>query len=51
MNSVFLVIILVLDIYVIGYRLRFKLDPAGYIILLTQLIILFIRLMMGKTIS
>lgn len=51
MNSVFLVIILVLNIYVIGYRLRFKLDPAGYIILLTQLVVLFLRLLMGNSSS
>jgi hypothetical protein len=49
MNSVFLVTILLLDIYVICFRLRFKLDPAGYLILLTQLVVLIFRLWMGRS--
>ncbi len=50
MNTVILAVILALYIYVIGFRLRFKLDRAGYIILLTQLFILFLRLLM-ETVS
>ena len=49
MDLVFLVIVFFLEIYVIGYKLRFKLDPAGYIILITQLFVLILRLFLAQT--
>jgi len=32
------------EIYVIGYKLHFKIDGAGYVILLNQLFVLILRL-------
>lgn len=49
MNLVFLVIVFTLEVYVIGFKLQFKMDPAGYIILLTQLFVLILRLFLAKT--
>ena len=43
-DYVLFVIIFVLELYVIAYKLRFRMDKAGYIILITQLIVMFIKL-------
>ena len=47
LNAVYLGVILLGEIYVIIYRLRFKLDFSGYLIFITQLLVFTSRLMMG----
>jgi hypothetical protein len=44
MDYVFFGVVLALESYVIGYKLRFKMDKAGYTILITQLIVMIVKL-------
>jgi len=43
---VFFAIMLLLELYVIIYRLRFRLDIAGYVILLTYLACMACRILL-----
>ena len=43
-DNVLFAIVLVLELYVIGWSLKFKLDKAGYIILINQLLIMTFKL-------
>ncbi len=43
-DDVLFAIVLVLQLYVIAWSLRFKLDKAGYIILINQLLIMAFKL-------
>ncbi len=47
-SAVYLAVIILVEIYVIGYRLRFKLDTSGYIIFVTQLFVFASRLFMDR---
>ena len=44
-DVVFFATVLVLELYVIAWSLRFKLDKAGYIILVNQLLIMTFKLL------
>jgi len=48
MNIIFFTTIFISEIYVICFRLCFKLDRAGYIILLTQLAVISMRLFIDE---
>lgn len=43
LNYIVLVIVLLLELYVVAYKLRFKMDKAALVILLTQLIVMIAR--------
>ena len=48
MNLSFFVITLILEVYVIGWRLRFKMDMAAYFILITQLLVMASRIFLSQ---
>ena len=48
-NEVLFAIVLVAEIYVIGWTLRFRLDKAGYIILINQLLIMIFKIFRSLT--
>lgn len=48
MNLVFFIIAFFLLSYVIGYKLRFRVDPAGYVILVTQFLVMAIRVFLKE---
>ena len=47
MQIAYILIILILDIYFIGYKIRFNLDKASIIILVAQLIVMIMRIFLG----
>lgn len=48
MNFVFFIIAFFLLSYVIGYKLRFRVDLAGYVILVTQFMVMGIRVFLKE---
>jgi uncharacterized membrane protein YwaF len=46
-DNVFFGIVLVLELYVIAWSLRFKLDKAGYIILINQLLLMTFKVILS----
>ena len=48
MNFVFFIVATFLLSYVVGYKLRFRVDPAGYVILVTQYIVMAIRVFLKE---